>query len=459
MTLDEIRDLFLFEGLGDARLAELSSFSTVVGYTQGEELFVEGEPADHWWVVLDGRIDLYRRTGRDESVVGALDRPGLWAGGFRAWTDAAGYISTGRGGEAGRVLRVDAPSLGGAVCRWFPFAGHLIDGFFQTVRKMDAMARQRAGLIALGTLAAGLAHEINNPAAASARAARSLQHACDGINSSLFELAQHVPSARLVELDALRREIGPAVTITDSIGLADREDELLGWLERRGIDDAWTIAPAFAAAAVDVEWCERVRGVLGDDALGPGLQWVASTLATASLIDDIAESTGRVSALVDEVGSYSQLDRASTQLIDVADGLESTVTVLSHKLVDGIRIVREYADDRPRIEARPGELNQVWTNLVDNAVDAMEGRGTLRLSVRVDGEDLLVEVGDDGPGMSDDVQARAIEPFFTTKPVGKGTGLGLDISNRIVEGHHGSISIASIPGDTVVAVRLPLRAG
>jgi signal transduction histidine kinase len=187
---------------------------------------------------------------------------------------------------------------------------------------------------------------------------------------------------------------------------------------------------------------------------------VAGIVSTRALLSEVKESTGRISALVDAVRSYSQLDRASFQLIDVTEGIESTLVMLRQKLGDGIAIVREYAPDLPRIEARPGELNQVWTNLIDNAIDAMEGKGTLRISVRVEDGELLVEIGDTGAGMAPGVRGRAFEPFYTTKAIGKGTGLGLDISRRIVaDGHRGRITIESQPGDTAVAVHLPLPAG
>ena len=180
-----------------------------------------------------------------------------------------------------------------------------------------------------------------------------------------------------------------------------------------------------------------------------------STLATASLLSEMKDSTRRVSALVAAVKSYSQLDRSSLQLIDVTEGIDSTLVMLGHKLHGGITVVRDYATDLPRIEANPGELNQVWTNLIDNAIDAMDGSGTLRLSTRADPEDVAVEIGDTGHGMPLDVQGRAFEPFYTTKDVGKGTGLGLDISRRIIVEHHGQITIDSRPGQTVLRVRLP----
>jgi signal transduction histidine kinase len=226
----------------------------------------------------------------------------------------------------------------------------------------------------------------------------------------------------------------------------------------RGVLNAWRIAPPLAAAGVDLDWCERATQVLTADTLEPALDWVAGTLSTRALLSEMKDSTARISQLVDAVKSYSQLDRASVQFIDVTDGIESTLVMLGHKLRDGPTVVRDYGTDLPQIEANPSELNQVWTNLIDNAIDAMDGTGTLRISTRADADHLVVEIVDTGPGMPPEVQARAFEPFFTTKEVGKGTGLGLDISRGIVvDRHHGQISIDSGPDETVLRVRLPIR--
>jgi signal transduction histidine kinase len=263
---------------------------------------------------------------------------------------------------------------------------------------------------------------------------------------------------QFVALDALRRGVGSPAARIDPLELADREDALIDWLDAHGVAQSWQLAPPLAAAGVDVAWCEEVAQLLDPDSLGAGLKWAASTLSATTLLSEIKEATGRVSNLVATVRSYSQLDRASLQDIDVTEGIESTLVVLGEKLHDGVTVVRDYADDMPRIEAIPGELNQVWTNLIDNAIDAMEGKGTLRVSTRTEGDHVIVEFADSGPGMPPDVQARAFEPFFTTKDVGKGTGLGLDISRRIVvERHRGELLIASEPGQTVLTVRLPIR--
>jgi signal transduction histidine kinase len=224
------------------------------------------------------------------------------------------------------------------------------------------------------------------------------------------------------------------------------------------VERGWIIAPPLAAAGVDLAWCERAATVLAGPALEAGLEWVASTLSATTLLSEVKESTRRISDLVAAVRSYSQMDRASIQHIDVTDGLESTLVMLGHKLGDGIKVVRDYGTGVPSIDAYAGELNQVWTNLIDNAVDAMDGAGTLKIATRTDGDDVVVEIGDTGPGMSPKVAARAFEAFYTTKDVGKGTGLGLDIAQRIVvERHGGTITIDSRPGKTLLRVRIPVR--
>jgi signal transduction histidine kinase len=422
------------------------------------ELFREGAPADWWWVLVDGLVDLVRQAGREEPVVmRTMDRPGLWAGGFRAWDQTSSYLATGRGASDGRMFRVPSAALGELARDWFPFGVHLIEGFFQTVRMMDSLSRQREALIALGTLAAGLAHELNNPASATARAVDALQETCDTLLASLADLAESsLTREQFVALDRMRRELGDAPLAIGSLAMVDCEEAISDWLEARGVVNAWRIAPPLAAAGVDVEWCVAVATILSPDTLEPGLDWVAGTLSTRSLLSEVKDSTARISGLVDAVKSYSQLDRASLQLTDVTEGIDSSLVMLSHKLGEDVTVVRDYDASAPRIEAIPGELNQVWTNLIDNAIDAMDGRGTLRIVTRADAEALVVEIGDTGPGMPPEVQARAFEPFFTTKEIGRGTGLGLDISRRIIfDRHHGSIAIESSPQGTVLRVRLP----
>jgi signal transduction histidine kinase len=461
MRIAELRSLGIFDGLSDDQLAELAEGGTEIQAEPGTELFHEGEPADFWWVLLGGAIDLVRRIGRESVVVGKMEVPGRWAGGFRAWDEHGVYLATGLATTGTRVLRVPAEVLRDQVSAWFPLGRHLIEGLYHTARSIEATARQRGSLITLGTLAAGLAHEINNPAAAATRAVDALETACQTLVSSLVRLAHDEISAQqFIGLDTLRRKIGPRPAVPDALALADHEQALSSWLSRHGITRQWRLAQPLAAAGADLAWCERAAALLPGPALEPGLEWVASTLSADTLLSEIKESSRRISELIAAVRSYSQMDRASWQEIDVTDGIESTLVMLGHKLGPGVTVVREYAGDVPRIEAYPGELNQVWTNLIDNAIDAMNGTGTLRLATRAEGNDVVVEVGDTGPGMSPQVAARAFEAFYTTKDVGRGTGLGLDIAQRIiVERHGGTITIDSRPGDTVLRVRIPARQG
>ena len=459
MQVTDLRSLSIFDGLTDDQLAELLAGGTEVAVVPGVDLFREGEHADFWWVLVDGALDLIRHVGRENTVVARMDVPGRWAGGFRAWDEHGVYLATARGVRPGRVLRVPTEVLRDRANAWFPFAGHLIAGLYRTARSIESTARQQESLVTLGRLSAGLAHEINNPAAAATRAVGGLEAACLGLLSALSRLAANdLPAEQFAALDALRREIKPRGSDLDPLERADREQALSSWLTRHGVERAWTIAPPLAAAGVDLAWCERVADVLDGSGLGPGLEWVANTCAALRLLTEVKESTRRISELVAAVRSYSQMDRASLQQIDVTEGLETTVVILSHKLGDDVTVVRDYGSDVPRIEAYAGELNQVWTNLIDNALDAIDGRGTVRLSTRVDGDGILVEISDTGPGMPKEVAEHAFEPFYTTKDVGRGTGLGLDIARRIVvERHGGAITIDSRPGQTVLRVRLPLR--
>ena len=459
LAADDLGPLPIFRGLSHDQLTLLADAGTAIAIEPGETLFNEGEPAEFWWLLVDGSIDLVRHIGREDTVVARMDAPGRWAGGFRAWDEHGIYLATGRGARPGRVFRLSSDVLRDRFEDWFPFGAHLIGGLYHTARSIESTARQRSSLITLGTLAAGLAHELNNPAAAATRAAEALAGASAAVLESLAWLAKNgISAAQFTALDDLRGDLPERVGYLDPLDLSDREQALQAWLARRGVTRPWELAATLARAGADRRWADRVAEVLPGDDLEPGLRWAASTAAVGSLLTEVRESTGRVSELVAAVRSYSQLDRASRQRVRIADGLESTLVMLGHKL-RGIAVERAYADDLPEIEGFPGELNQVWTNVIDNAADAMGGDGTLRVATRVgdDGGAVEVEIGDTGPGLPADVLARAFEPFFTTKDVGSGTGLGLDIARRIVvERHDGEIAIDTVPGRTIVRVTLPL---
>jgi signal transduction histidine kinase len=455
--VDDLRGLGIFAGMAEDQLRGLADIGTDVRFAPGDVLFAEGRPAEAWWVLLDGALDLVRHVGREETLLGTLDVPGRWAGGFRAWDEHGVYLATARAATPGRAFRVAAPALREWATTWLPFGVHLLDGFSRTGRAFETVTRQKEALAALGTLAAGLAHELNNPAAAAARAVDALGVAGEAAHTSIGWLASGALDAgQFAALDALRREAAREPVTLPPLLLADREEELADWLAAHGVAEGWVLAEALAAAGVDPGWCERVATVTGGQVLAPALQWAASTLSAAALLREARDATRRISDLVAAVRSYAQLDRASTQQTDVVEGLESTLVVLAHRIPPGVTVVRDHAPGTPRIEAAAAELNQLWTTLVDNALDAMGGSGTLRVSSCVDGRgSVVVEVGDTGPGMSLETQRHAFEPFFTTKGVGEGAGLGLHMARRIVDAHHGDIAIEQRPGETVLRVQLP----
>jgi signal transduction histidine kinase len=454
LHLDDLRPIPLFAGLPDDQLAQLAAGGEEVAVEAGVELFHQGEPADSWWVLVDGAVNLLRHVGAESMVVGRMDRPGQWAGGFRAWDEHGVYLGTGVGAVEGRILRVPADLLRRRTDEWFPFGGHLIAGLFTTARSIEATARQRESLLTLGRVAAGLAHELNNPAAAATRAVDELESSGLAMRASLGRLAgSHVTAEQFAALETLRRRIEAPVTGESPLALADREDAVTSWLESRDVARSWLLGPELAAIGVDPGWCERAADVLGETALEPGLAWVASNAAVESLLGELKDSTGRIFRLVAAMKSYSQMDRGSLQRVDPTEGIDNTLVVLGHKIPQSVTVLREYDADIPVVEAYAGELNQVWTNVIDNALDAMDGVGTLRVAVRRDDEDLLVEITDSGPGMTPGVAGRAFDAFFTTKEAN--AGLGLDIARRIVEERHGGrIRIDSAPGRTVVQVRL-----
>jgi signal transduction histidine kinase len=457
MRLEDLRALSLLASLRDDQLTQLLDAGAEHPFAHGDIVFREGAPADVWWVLVDGALELLRHVGPEEVVVGRMDVPGRWSGGFRAWDEHGVYLATGRGVVPGRLLGVPSGRLKEFANDWFPLGAHLIEGLNGTARAIESTVRQRSALVTLGTLSAGLAHELNNPAAAAVRAVDSLDGACASLLESLGRLARvGISAGQFSELDALRQQVGPPPAVPDPLAIAEQEEALSGWLVAHDVGRDWIIAPALAAAGIDVAWCSRAAGVLQPAALEPALEWVAATASVTALLGEVRESTRRVSELVGAVRTYSQMDRAAMQRLDVREGLESTLVMLGHKLRRGVEVVRRYGSDVPLLDGYPGELNQVWTNLIDNAVDAMDGTGTLTVTTRPEGDDIIVEIHDTGSGMSPEVANRAFDAFFTTKDVGKGTGLGLDVAKRIVEERHrGSIGIDSQPGSTTVRVRLP----
>ena len=327
------------------------------------------------------------------------------------------------------------------------------------IRDTTKRETQRDKLMALGKLSAGLAHELNNPAAAAQRATASLRETLVTVRDASMRLARHAlsPEQRefIFRFETEAAQHSPAIS-ADPLAQSDREERVATWLEGRHVPDAWKIAPALTDAGVDVPKLEGLAAQVGEVVLCDALIRIASILTIARLINEIEISTRRISVLVRSIKEYSYMDQAAMQEVDVHQGLENTLTVLHHRLKGGINVVREYDQNLPKICAYGSELNQIWTNLISNAIEAMQGKGELRVRTARDMDRVLVEIGDNGPGIPPEVLPRIYDPFFTTKGVGEGTGLGLDTVCRIIRGHHGEIHVTSRPGDTRFQVYLPI---
>jgi signal transduction histidine kinase len=466
ITPDELRTMFLFEALAPDQLDWVAERSRVELFPAGGTVYTEGEPATCFYVLLDGTIRMSRRVGGEEVELTTSSQRGAYAGATASFTDAPEgqqhrYPASLNAVTDVAMMALPAAEFAPQLRHWFPTAMHLIEGMLLAQRTSQIVVGQREKLVALGSLTAGLTHELNNPAAAAVRATSSLRDRIAGMRHKLALLAKANIDAdalrQLVELqeDAVKR-VADAPTLSP-LETSDREDEMGEWLEDHDVDGAWELAPVLVAAGLTPDWVEQLPSVTGGEDLNGSMRWLAYSVETEMLMTEIEEATRRISTLVTAAKNYSHMDRAGHEWVDVHEGLKSTLVIMTHRL-RGVTVVKELDLTLPKVLAYPGELNQVWTNIIDNAAHAMKGSGTLTVRTSRDGDRVLVEICDTGPGIPADLQKRIFEPFFTTKGVGEGTGLGLDISWKIVVNRHGGdIRVVSSPGDTCFQVRLPIR--
>jgi signal transduction histidine kinase len=464
----EIGSLFLFEKLSPEQLGRLCAEGRVELFEPGP-VYAEGDPATCFYVLLEGTAVLSRRVGGDDVETNRTSQRGVYAGAMQAYLGdrvPQVYTNSLRVTAPTRFFVLPADTFAGVVQEWFPMAVHLLEGLFFGSKNTQRAVGQRERLLALGSLSAGLTHELNNPAAAAVRATASLRERVAKMRHKLRVIAEGPFSrealAALIDIQDRTAERVAKAPVLSPMEAADREDAVTDWLDGHGIRDGWQLAPTFVQAGLDSEWLDQVAAAVDEEILPNAVGWLNYTVETELLMNEIGDSTARISHLVDAAKQYSQLDRAPYRSADVHELLDSTLLMLSGKIGPRIKVVKEYVRSLPDVPAHPAELNQVWTNLIDNAVSAMDsagGEGTLTVRTARVHDRLLVEFRDTGPGVPAEIRDRIFDPFFTTKPVGEGTGLGLDISWRIVVNkHHGALQVDSRPGDTRFQVLLPLTA-
>ena len=455
----EFRNIPILADLSDEELGWLADHSEIATAEAGEIVIHENDPADSMIIYLEGETDGRRENlGPDAPVFTA--RAGMVTG-MLPFSRMTHYPITARAVTHLRVARIPK-SLFPEMMNRIPELGPRLVGILSDrVREATKQDLAREKLASLGKLSSGLAHELNNPAAAAARAANTLRTIFDKREQASLEIDQQnlPPEARetLRMIEAKAREIQLQIKPPNALELSDVQSLLQSWLEDHGVNDGWEVAPVLAEAGVRVEHLEKLAQKFSAPVMGAVIRRFGATLEISRLLTDIEHSSCRISELVKAIKEYSFMDEAPRQEVDVAKGIESTLVILNHKLKHGITVTRNFDPNLPRIFSYGSELNQVWTNVIDNAADAMKGQGELRIRTMREGDDVLVEFVDNGPGIPPEIQTKIFDPFFTTKPIGEGTGLGLDTVYRIVRKHHGNVSVVSRPGYTCFRVRLPIK--
>jgi len=459
---EELRTLFLFEKLDDDQLAWLCAEGRIEEFEPGFA-YREGEPAVCFYVLIEGSVVLSRRVGEDDVEIVRTGDRGVYAGAFQAYLGdriRQTYTNSLRITTPSRFYVLDADKFAQLMRDWFPMALHVLEGLFFGTQTTQQAVEQRERLLALGSLSAGLTHELNNPASAAQRSAAGMLEELRVYGQEQFNLGKLCLSGSEVERIAsweakVRSGAKPSSELRES-DQAAREDTILEWLRRKNVESAWKIAPELAEYGIDLEQLDELSGALEPAATAAVLSQFASSLRAERIAAAMLHSTARIFDLIGAIKDYSYMDRAPIQDIDIPQSLETTLAMVASRLRD-VKVVRDFELGLPHISAYGGELNQVWTALIENALDAVQDKGQIKLAARTNGDLIVVEISDNGPGVPEDQQARIFEPFFTTKGPGSGLGLGLDTVNRIVRIHRGYVSVESKPGKTCFQVRLPIQ--
>ena len=456
--MDNYRHLVAFKDLPDSELQWLIDHSVEQQLEPGENFVEEGLPTDFFYVVLEGELQISRAVNGRRHVMGTTP-PGIIGGELTLLNHLPTSMVTAQAIMTSRLMVFDKQTFRQifAVCP--NFGAYIFKIATERMQSYATFIQQQEKMAALGKLSAGLAHELNNPAAAARRSAQSLSELLPALQAHTVHLsALGLTGSQLADLDLCQNQWLVQVVSGQTLSAleqSDREDELADWFENHGIENGWQMAEIFVTAEVKLDELSDLAACLPDQFLAPVMAWLHDSLCAASLLDEVEQSTRRISDLVGAIKEYTYMDRAPVQDVDVHHGLDITLKVLKHKLKN-VTVTRQYDPTIPAISGKGGELNQVWTNLIDNAIDAMAGQGQLKLITRCENNFVMVEITDNGPGIPPDVQPHIFEPFFTTKEVGSGTGLGLDIAYRIVSEHKGNIEVWSKPGETRFIVRLPV---
>ncbi|HJX90943.1 MAG TPA: ATP-binding protein [Pyrinomonadaceae bacterium] len=461
--VEALRRVHVFSDLPDDQLKWFAENVRDERFAAGDILFRKGDPPDWMAVFLEGEMHAYRDDNAHEGYVyiSKAGDPASEVTGVLPFSRMTQFTVTGRAAMASRILRFPVQLFPELLQRMPILAKRLVGIMSDRVRETTTADQQQDKLMALGKLSAGLAHELNNPAAGANRAANDLILVLAELRAADLRLCRH--ELTVEQEDAISTfenaalEHSATTRQLNSLEQSDREDLVASWLEDHGVADPWKLSGNLVEAGIDAEALQRISAGLDEKAFADVVARVNAQLAAAKLASEIKAATSRISELVGAIKEYSYMDQASVQEVDLNKSLVSTLLILKYKLKrKNIVVTRDYDEELPRIKAYGSELNQVWTNLIVNAVDAMSEGGTLKVRTKKEPTDILVEIRDNGPGIPPDLRSRIFEPFFTTKPVGEGTGLGLDTVARIVRKHRGNIRFESKPGDTCFQVRLPL---